>query len=358
MTHIHRRDFIKLSGAALISVSLGLQRRRIDATTHWETQAPPAPLGRVASAWRLAMRTAPTQEASLVAWKTRDDIMPLEAMVKGEAPWPSNPYWFKTPEGYIHTGYVQPVRDAPSEKIITRVEGRGFWAEVCVPYIISRWSPSPEGRASTRLYYSTVYRVIDARRGDDGEWWYRLQDGVTWSPGPYVPARNLSPFSAQDLAPIKQVPPHPLWKSLPPEDRAALPARDPGKWIELNLQTQMLRCFEGPLEVFAALTATGSSRTPTPRGSYRILYKRHAQRMIGPGYDLPGVPFPIYITTTGIALHGTYWHHDYGRPQSHGCINVLSDEARWIFRWVDPVVRDEENLQVARPGEGTPMYVI
>lgn len=354
MQNINRRDFIKLSGAALAGLSLGKQRVR--ASELWEMTEPPATLGRVASWWRLAMRTEPRMDAELVEWKTRDEILPLEAQVIGEAPWPSNPYWFKTPEGYIHTGYVQPVEDTPSKTIITTVVGRGFWADVCVPYVISRRAPAPDAGASTRLYYGTVYRVIEALKGADNEWWYRLQDGVAWAPGPYVPARTLHPFPPEELTPIKIRPPHPRVQDLPPEDRAALPPNE--KWIELHLQSQTLRCFEGLREVFSTRVASGSSRTPTARGTYRVLYKRHTQRMIGDDYDLPGVPFPVYITTSGVAIHGTYWHHDYGRPQSHGCINVRNEAARWIFRWVDPVVKDEENLQTAKPGEGTLVRVI
>ena len=53
-------------------------------------------------------------------------------------------------------------------------------------------------------------------------------------------------------------------------------------------------------------------------------------------YDLPGVPFPTFITWTGVAIHGTYWHNDYGRPRSHGCINVTPAVALWFWRWTMP----------------------
>jgi lipoprotein-anchoring transpeptidase ErfK/SrfK len=53
-------------------------------------------------------------------------------------------------------------------------------------------------------------------------------------------------------------------------------------------------------------------------------------------YDLPGMPFPTYITASAVAIHGTYWHNDYGRPRSHGCLNVPSPVARWFWRWTAP----------------------
>ncbi len=51
------------------------------------------------------------------------------------------------------------------------------------------------------------------------------------------------------------------------------------------------------------------------------------------GFDLPGVPWVLYITESGISFHGTYWHNDYGRPHSHGCINLAPQAAKWLFRW-------------------------
>jgi lipoprotein-anchoring transpeptidase ErfK/SrfK len=55
-------------------------------------------------------------------------------------------------------------------------------------------------------------------------------------------------------------------------------------------------------------------------------------------FDLPGVPWCTYITENGVALHGTYWHNDFGTPKSHGCVNTLPEDAKWIFRWGQPTV--------------------
>jgi hypothetical protein len=53
-------------------------------------------------------------------------------------------------------------------------------------------------------------------------------------------------------------------------------------------------------------------------------------------FDLPGVPFCTYFTGSGVAIHGTYWHNDFGHPRSHGCVNVLAEEAQWVYRWSHP----------------------
>ena len=53
-------------------------------------------------------------------------------------------------------------------------------------------------------------------------------------------------------------------------------------------------------------------------------------------YDLAGVPYVCYFTGKGVGLHGTFWHNDYGRQRSHGCVNLPSDAARWLWRWTTP----------------------
>jgi lipoprotein-anchoring transpeptidase ErfK/SrfK len=60
------------------------------------------------------------------------------------------------------------------------------------------------------------------------------------------------------------------------------------------------------------------------------------------GYDLPGVPWVLYLTQSGISFHGTYWHNDYGAPHSHGCINLSPQAAKWLYRWTSPIVQPEK----------------
>jgi lipoprotein-anchoring transpeptidase ErfK/SrfK len=76
------------------------------------------------------------------------------------------------------------------------------------------------------------------------------------------------------------------------------------------------------------------------------------------GYDLPGVPWICYITEKGVAFHGTYWHNDYGRPHSHGCVNVPNDAAQWVFRWVEPKASYETYTQEAESKTGTRIVVV
>jgi lipoprotein-anchoring transpeptidase ErfK/SrfK len=71
---------------------------------------------------------------------------------------------------------------------------------------------------------------------------------------------------------------------------------------------------------------------PTPVGRYRIYVKYVSTLMRGPGYYLPNVPYTMYFYG-GYGLHGTYWHNNFGRPMSHGCVNLPTAEAKWFFDW-------------------------
>jgi len=105
-----------------------------------------------------------------------------------------------------------------------------------------------------------------------------------------------------------------------------------GKWIEVNVRTQTLTAWEGNRRVLHTSVSTGLPRTPTVLGTFRIYLKLRSQRMVGPGYNLPGVPWVMYFYA-GYALHGTYWHNNFGHPMSHGCVNMRTSDAKWLYNW-------------------------
>lgn len=102
------------------------------------------------------------------------------------------------------------------------------------------------------------------------------------------------------------------------------------RWIDIDLSAQTLTAYEGNTPVFNTLVSTGLA-FPTPVGTYKILYKLPSQRMTGPGYDLPNVPWVMYFTNRGHAIHGAYWHNNFGHPMSHGCVNMRPSEAQWLY---------------------------
>lgn len=338
---ITRRSFLRI--AALSALGLALPRVALahcdDACrdVYESFDRPPRDFGRIIS-WQQTVRLAPDPTAKAVGYASRDEVIPLYAQLPGVAPWPSNPIWYMTSGGFIHSGYVQPVETTPNPEVIEHVEAPGFWAEVCLPFATGQWSPGP-ARSARRLYYETVYRVVNAQKAEDGSWWYQLEQGVTYNtPGLWVPANAMRRLSPEDLAPI----------SMGRTD----------KRIEIDIPNETLTCYEGDTPVFMTRTASGVYGVGTPLGEFRVLHKRFGWRMVGDDYDLPGVPFPVYFTRSAVAIHGTYWHNDYGRRHSHGCLNVASRDARWVYRWVDPVADYVNGTTKAEPGQGTPVVVL
>ena len=115
------------------------------------------------------------------------------------------------------------------------------------------------------------------------------------------------------------------------------PAYPGEKWIEVNLTAQQVIAWEGDVPVFSFVSSTGLPNTPTVTGEYHIYWKLENALMTGPGYYLPEVPYTMYFYG-GYALHGTYWHDNFGQPMSHGCVNLETGNAKKLFEWAEPVV--------------------
>jgi LysM repeat protein len=118
----------------------------------------------------------------------------------------------------------------------------------------------------------------------------------------------------------------------PPSPSPPSPAPNSGRWIDVDLSAQRLTAYEGSTAVRSTLVSTGLPRTPTPTGKFRIYVKYRATLMSGPGYYLPDVPYTMYFYK-GYGIHGTYWHSNFGHPMSHGCINLPTPEAQWLYNW-------------------------
>lgn len=104
------------------------------------------------------------------------------------------------------------------------------------------------------------------------------------------------------------------------------------KWIEIDLSRQRLIAHQGNSVVLSVAVSTGLPGTPTPVGTYRIRTKVRSQTMTGPGYSLPNVQWVQYFLAS-YALHGTYWHHNFGHPMSHGCVNLTNRDAKFLYTW-------------------------
>jgi len=104
------------------------------------------------------------------------------------------------------------------------------------------------------------------------------------------------------------------------------------RWVDVDLSAQRAYAVEGKNVVRTFIVSTGTWRTPTVIGTYKIYVKYRSASMSGPGYYLPNVPYVMYFYK-GYGLHGTYWHNNFGTPMSHGCVNFTKDDAGWLFKF-------------------------
>lgn len=280
----------------------------------------------------------------------RDTLLPLlKREVTDEGPL-HNPLWYRVPDGYAHSGKIQQVKwniQAPWRDI----PETGALFEVSVPYTRSFRKADPESDPLYRLYYQSIAWVEALVTGADGRLWYQLLDDLL-KVNYFVRAEHLRRIKPDELQPLSP----------------GVPAV--AKRLDVSLANQELMAFEHDRMVFRTRIASGvqDSRprpngipTATPQGWFYITQKMPLRHM-GNGhltanleaYELPGVPWVSYFHKTGVAFHGTYWHCDYGRPQSHGCINMRPEEAKWLFRWSTPVIEADVILET---GHGTSVYI-
>jgi hypothetical protein len=328
MSNLTRREFLRLGGATLAGAAfLPLPPRERAAREGVR-------LGRIAE-WSVWVRTEPDHRAPTVRRHRRDDVVACFEAVEAEGRNPHNPTWFRVIGGYIYSSYVQPV-EVHLTTPMQHLPPAGLWGEISIPYTDARHAPSPDASRTYRLYYSSVYRIVEAVWGADHRLWYRLHDNLVPGARRYAPAEHVRPIHPEELQPLS---PH---------------VHD--KRVEISLADQLLVALERDELVFTTHISggTGGDRA-TPRGHHHIIFKAPSRHMTGEDFDLPGVPFASYFWGA-IAVHGTYWHNDYGRPRSHGCVNVPSEAAKWLFRWTTPVAPYEEDGLRVREG-GTPVIV-
>ena len=101
-------------------------------------------------------------------------------------------------------------------------------------------------------------------------------------------------------------------------------------WLEVDLSSQMLFAYQGSILLKSFTVSTGTSDNSTVPGSFMIYAKYNYYTMRGPSYYLPDVPYSMFFFK-GYSIHGTYWHHNFGTPMSHGCVNMETSAAAWLY---------------------------
>ena len=320
---LSRRDILKLAGYGLLGLSLP------DFSQTFSRGSFGAGLqGRITekSLW---MYNEPTAKSNRVEMYWRDLILPLSGAALNDDAEAYNRIWYEVGgQGYVYSGGIQPVVTMLNDPV-SEVPPGGLLGEVSVPFTDAHDEPDTSSAVAQRLYFETVHWITEVAVGTDGQAWYRLLDDK-WDLAYHIPARHMRLISDDELAPLSPDVP------------------DTEKRIEVSLTRQLVLAYEASRLVFAARAATGSQyhsgRWSTPIGQFITSYKRPTRHMAtgdiaSSGFDLPGVPWVLYITKSGISFHGTYWHNDYGRPRSHGCINLTPQASKWLYRWTMPAVK-------------------
>lgn len=334
-----RRDFLRASGAGLVAFFLADRRFERNFGTN------PPRQGRVTVSGVELFRE-PSFKAGKLRSFGRDEILDITGETGGDLGYgnPFNSIWyFVNGEGYTYSGWIQPV-ETLYQKPVFQLPNPSVLGEITVPYSDTRREPSELADRGYRLYYSSSHWVTDVvvNKREKG-FWYKIYDRLLQESF-YVAAYEMRLIAADELGPLAE----------------EVPAED--KHIHVDLATQTVTAFEGERAVLAARCSSGAKGSRTPLGKFRTFHKGPSVHMTNQGdavsaiYDLPGVPWVTFFTGTGVALHGTYWHNDYGRPRSRGCVNLAPADAKFIYRWTRPAV-PPDTPYLYRPGEGTRVEV-
>jgi hypothetical protein len=245
---------------------------------------------------------------------------------------------------------VKNIENIPESKLPETSLGPGMWAEVTVPWVEFALD-NPPARSpwlryteEPRLYYGQVLWVDQIQKDEGGAGWYRVNERYGFGDRFWARAEAFRQITPDEVAPIS-------------------PERD-DKRVVVRLSDQSLSCFEGKTEVYFTRVSNGVNfdplgnsidRSSTPAGPHPIWRKAISIHMVGGttggGWDLPGIGWTTLFVGNGVAIHSTYWHNDFGTPQSRGCVNARPEDAKWIFRWVNPVVPyDPGDVTVTMPG--------
>jgi lipoprotein-anchoring transpeptidase ErfK/SrfK len=146
-------------------------------------------------------------------------------------------------------------------------------------------------------------------------------------------------------------------------------AKGQKKWVDISILSQTLILYEGKTPVYATAIATGRDGLGDPktthstvRGTFKIREKHVTTTMdaheVDNKFELRDVPWVQYFEA-GYAIHAAFWHDDFGRPRSHGCVNLSPIDARRVFMWTDPPIPTDWHGITAgeATGEGTTVHI-
>ena len=348
---ITRREFLKLTALSTGAFAFNPFNRLV---------LPDFPqadkLGRI-TVGKMDLFATPDGSGQPIGALYEDNVVPWLREWVGSMPGRINQRFVETPNGFVWGGYVQPVWNKPNppvNSLPTTSLGQGMWAEVTVPYV-DLILANPPARAPwlqyratinlpPRFFYGQVIWVDQVRSDEAGQVWYRLNEKYGSGDIFWGQAEAFRPITTEEIAPLN------------PD------AMD--KRIIVRVWNQTLSCMEGNTEVHFARISSGAlydawgnrvDAWETPVGDSPIWRKAVSLPLSGgsaaAGWSLPAVGWVSLFVGTGVAIHSTFWHNNYGEPSSRGCVNATPEDAKWVFRWSLPSVPyDPGDVTVAWPG--------
>ncbi|MBN1285213.1 MAG: L,D-transpeptidase [Anaerolineae bacterium] len=339
---VSRRRFLQLAGAA----ALGAWRHSLHTSAQAGDPEKPILTGRVVD--YAGLFEQPAYTAAKIGAFADGDLIPIYEQVEAQGGY--NRTWYRTDDGYVYSSNVVPMTPylAPPP-LVTHLGEWGAWAQVVAPWSDAHTEPDANAAFMYRLYYASLHHIVAVQRSGAGAWWYKIQD-PRYSEVYWAEAAHLRVLAPQEFAPIN------------PEVE--------DKYIEINLGTHVLAAYENGEKIFETRVTSGDTfywedgttdYFETPDGGFKVMLKAPARHMGSRGtlgsFDYPGVPWCTFFTDTGLAIHGTYWHNDFGTQRSHGCINMRPEEALWVFRWTTPEMPYEAESLPTGHLRTTPIYI-
>ena len=265
----------------------------------------------------LRLRARPSLDASMVT--LLPDNSEFIAAPGSSGDWA--PGYAEGRSGWVSASYL--TAPPPLPKLQVADWDLSVWQGAALEETNVRREPTTKSTIVETLEYSAPVTVSEWLRGEEvfegADMWAKVGTAR------YVYSRNVGRNAP--VLPTPLLPDSPSW----------------GKWIDVSLIQQLLTTYDGatPLRTFEV--TTGMAGWETPPGFYTILSRVANETMTSGAigaenhYRLDDVLFTQYFTDRGHALHFAWWRtkETIGRPGSHGCINLLLEDARYLWDWAE-----------------------
>jgi lipoprotein-anchoring transpeptidase ErfK/SrfK len=261
-----------------------------------------------------------------------------------------NGVWWSTTQGYVTLDSIRPSTSSWAAKwtLPSASEApNGWWGKVTDDTHV-RVGPTTDAPIVGDLNAGVMVKVLSQQNGENVQGspvWYRIDGG-----------RFAGAWVHSSL--VQKV-------AQPQPNTTAPTGSHPNTWIVVDRTASTLTFVQNGTPTFVTYVSVGKVGRDTPTGLYPLVakftYDRMTSRSLGiqeAGYDLPNVPFTQYFTTGGAAIHGTYWHDQFGTPMSHGCINVTWADGAYLFNLTQPSLPAGQNEIFTSPDSATPVLII